>query len=243
MSAQAAHRSYERDPGNGKNQASPQLLSIGQVLARLAKEFPDLSNSKLRFLEEQGLVSPSRTKSGYRKFSPKDVERLRLILSMQRDHYLPLKVIRGHLADLDAGRAPALPGASGQGQISTIIPAGRRYQREDVLRETGASAALFSEAISASIITPGDSYGEDSIQVLRSLVALQRCGIEPRHLRGYRATAEREVSMIESALLPIARRKDAASRARAAELSGEIAGQLDVIRASLVRSALGRLTS
>jgi len=62
VSAQAAHRSYERDPGNGKNQASPQLLSIGQVLARLAKEFPDLSNSKLRFLEEQGLVSPSRTK-------------------------------------------------------------------------------------------------------------------------------------------------------------------------------------
>lgn len=241
MSAQAAHRrNDQRDPG--RTAASPQLLSIGQVLARLAKEFPDLSNSKLRFLEEQGLVSPSRTKSGYRKFSPQDVERLRLILSMQRDHYLPLKVIRGHLADLDAGRAPVLPGTT-NGQISTIIPAGRRYQRDDVLRETGASATLFSDAISASIITPGDSYGEDTVNVLRSLVALQRCGIEPRHLRGYRATAEREVSMIESALLPIARRKDAASRARAAELSGEIAGQLDVIRASLVRSALGRLTS
>lgn len=243
MSAQAAHRrNDQRDPGNGRTAAAPQLLSIGQVLARLAKEFPDLSNSKLRFLEEQGLVSPSRTKSGYRKFSPQDVERLRLILSMQRDHYLPLKVIRGHLADLDAGRAPVLPGTP-NGQISTIIPAGRRYQRDDILRETVASATLFSDAISASIITPGDSYGDDTVNVLRSLVALQRCGIEPRHLRGYRATAEREVSMIESALLPIARRKDAASRARAAELSGEIAGQLDVIRASLVRSALGRLTS
>ena len=243
MSAQAAQRNYDqRDPGKGKAPASAQLLSIGQVLARLAKEFPELSNSKLRFLEEQGLVSPSRTKSGYRKFSPQDVERLRLILSMQRDHYLPLKVIRGHLADLDAGRTPALPGVA-SGQVSTIIPPGRRYQRDDVLRETGASAALFSDAISASIITPAESYGDDTVSVLRSLVALQRCGIEPRHLRGYRATAEREVSMIESALLPIARRKDAASRARAAELSGEIAGQLDVIRASLVRSALGRLTS
>lgn len=242
MTAQAARRNDdERDPG--RSASASQLLSIGQVLARLAKEFPELSNSKLRFLEEQGLVSPSRTKSGYRKFSPQDVERLRLILSMQRDHYLPLKVIRGHLADIDAGRAPALPGAPSNGQLSTIIPAGRRYRREDVLRESGASAALLSDAISASIIAPADTYGEDAITVLRSLVALKKCGIEPRHLRGYRATAEREVSMIESALLPIARRKDAASRARAAELSGEIAGQLDVIRASLVRSALGRLTS
>ncbi len=244
MSAPAAHRSYDKqNSANSSSRGAPQLLSIGQVLARLAQEFPDLSNSKLRFLEEQGLVSPSRTKSGYRKFSPTDVERLRLILSMQRDHYLPLKVIRGHLADIDAGRAPVLPGATATGQISTIIPAGRRYQRDDVLRETGASAGLFSDAISASIITPADSYGDDTVNVLRSLVALQRCGIEPRHLRGYRATAEREVSMIESALLPMARRKDASSRARAAELSGEIAGQLDVIRASLVRSALGRLTS
>ncbi|MET4636873.1 MerR family transcriptional regulator [Mycetocola sp. 2940] len=243
MTAQAAHRNYDqRDPGKSRS-AAPQLLSIGQVLARLAQEFPELSNSKLRFLEEQGLVSPARTKSGYRKFSPQDVERLRLILSMQRDHYLPLKVIRGHLADIDAGRTPVLPGAAPNGQLSTIIPAGRRYQRDDILRESGATATLFSEAISASILTPADSYGEDAVTVLRSLVALKKCGIEPRHLRGYRATAEREVSMIESALLPIARRKDAASRARAAELSGEIAGQLDVIRASLVRSALGRLTS
>jgi DNA-binding transcriptional MerR regulator len=244
VTGQAAQQSYDqRDPGKSRTSPAPQLLSIGQVLARLAKEFPELSNSKLRFLEEQGLVSPSRTKSGYRKFSPQDVERLRLILSMQRDHYLPLKVIRGHLAEIDAGRTPALPGAPAGGQISSIIPAGRRYQREDVLRESGASATLFSEAISASILTPAETYGEEAVTVLRSLVALKKCGIEPRHLRGYRATAEREVSMIESALLPIARRKDAGSRARAAELSGEIAGQLDVIRASLVRSALGRLTS
>jgi DNA-binding transcriptional MerR regulator len=248
VSAQAARR-QQAEPGQDntraghgrKAQSSPALLGIGQVLARLAKEFPDLSNSKLRFLEEQGLVSPRRTQSGYRKFSPDDVERLRIILSMQRDHYLPLKVIRGYLADLDAGRTPAMPG--GSGQLSTIIPAGRRYQREELLTESGASASLFHEAVSASLITPAESYSDDTLGVLRSLVALKRCGIEPRHLRGYRSTAEREVSLIESALLPISRRDDAASRARAAELSGEIAGQLDVIRASLVRSALGRLTS
>lgn len=245
MSAQAARQPAERGQEQAsrgrKGQSSPALLSIGQVLARLAHDFPDLSNSKLRFLEEQGLVSPSRTQSGYRKFSPADVERLRIILSMQRDHYLPLKVIRGYLADLDAGRSPSIPGASGT--VSTIIPAGRRYRREEIVKEAGASASLFNDAITASLITPSESYTDATLDVLRSLVALKRCGIEPRHLRGYRSTAEREVSLIESALLPISRRDDAASRARAAELSGEIAGQLDVIRASLVRSALGRLTS
>ena len=248
MSAQAArrqgaeHGQESARAGQGrKTQSSPALLGIGQVLARLAKEFPDLSNSKLRFLEEQGLVAPRRTQSGYRKFSPDDVERLRIILSMQRDHYLPLKVIRGYLAEIDAGRSPAMPG--GTGRVSTIIPAGRRYQREELIKEAGASASLFNDALSASLITPSETYTDDTLGVLRSLVALKRCGIEPRHLRGYRSTAEREVGLIESALLPISRRDDAASRARAAELSGEIAGQLDVIRASLVRSALGRLTS
>jgi DNA-binding transcriptional MerR regulator len=83
--------------------ASPALLSIGQVLARLTPEFPDLSSSKLRFLEERGLITPARTASGYRKFSPSDLERLRIILAMQRDHYLPLKVIKAYLTDLDAG--------------------------------------------------------------------------------------------------------------------------------------------
>ena len=88
------------------------LLSIGQVLARLSPEFPDLSPSKLRFLEERNLVTPSRTESGYRKFSPADLDRLRLVLSMQRDYYLPLKVIRSYLDDLDAGREPLLPGGA-----------------------------------------------------------------------------------------------------------------------------------
>jgi len=216
------------------------LLGIGQVLARLADEFPDLSNSKLRFLEEQGLVSPSRTKSGYRKFSPEDVERLRLILSMQRDHYLPLRVIRGYLADIDAGRSPSLPGVPAA-KVSSIIPTARRYKREDLLRETGASAALFADAVSAGIIVPADTYAEETMNVVRALVALQRCGIEARHLRGYRQAAEREVTLIENAVMPMSRRRDARSRARAAELSAEIAGQLDVIRGSLIRAALARL--
>lgn len=225
-----------------KPAAAPQLLNIGQVLARLRTDFPDLSSSKLRFLEEQGLVSPARTQSGYRKFSMRDVERLRLTLSMQRDHYLPLKVIRSYLADLDAGKSPAFPGLADGAQAPTIIPGGKRYKRDELLRESRASPGLLADAISASLIVPADSYTEDALTMLKSLATLQRCGIEPRHLRGFRTAAEREVDLIESALMPMSRRKDAASRARAAELAGDIAGHLEAVRNNLIRAALGRIS-
>jgi DNA-binding transcriptional MerR regulator len=216
------------------------LLSIGQVLARLSPEFPDLSPSKLRFLEERNLVTPSRTESGYRKFSPADLERLRLVLSMQRDYYLPLKVIRSYLDDLDAGREPVLPGGAAVAAPS-MLAGDRRLTRAELIKESGANAMLLGDAISASLIVAGDYFGEDALAVLRALVELQRSGIEPRHLRGFRAAAERELGLIESALIPVTRRKDASSRAKALELAREIAGQLEVVRSSLIRSALGKL--
>ncbi|MCC6873044.1 MAG: MerR family transcriptional regulator [Sandaracinaceae bacterium] len=217
------------------------LLSIGQVLAKLNPEFPDLTPSKLRFLEERQLISPARTDSGYRKFSPADLERLRFVLTLQRDHYIPLKVIRGYLADLDAGRTPELPG--GTATAPSILASERRLTRDELIREAGANAMLLSDAISASLVVAGDVYGEDALAVLRALVELRRSGIEPRHLRGFRGAAERELGLIENALMPVSRRKDAASRARAAEMAREIAGQLEIVRSSLIRSALSRLDS
>lgn len=218
---------------------SSSLLSIGQVLAKLNPEFPDLTPSKLRFLEERQLVSPARTESGYRKFSGADMERLRFVLTMQRDHYLPLKVIRGYLSEFDAGRTPELPG--GAAAAPSMLSSERRFSRDELIREAGANAMLLGDAISASLIVPADLFGEDSLAVLKSLVELQRSGIEPRHLRGFRAAAERELGLIENALMPVARRKDASSRARAAEMAREIAGQLEIVRSSLIRSALTRL--
>jgi DNA-binding transcriptional MerR regulator len=219
--------------------AGAALLSIGQVLARLSPEFPDLSPSKLRFLEERQLIAPARTDSGYRKFGAADLDRLRFILTMQRDHYLPLKVIRGYLDELDAGRQPVLPG--GATQAPSMLSSERRYKREELIREAGATVMLFNDAISASLILPAELFGDDALSVLKSLVELQRTGIEPRHLRGFRAAAERELGLIESALIPVARRKDASSRAKAAELAREIAGQLEIVRGSIIRSALSKL--
>jgi DNA-binding transcriptional MerR regulator len=211
------------------------------VLAKLNPEFPDLTPSKLRFLEERQLVAPARTESGYRTYSLADMERLRFVLTMQRDHYLPLKVIRGYLAELDAGRTPELPG--GVAASPSMLSSERRFTRDELIRESGANAMLLGDAISASLIVAGDVFGEDALAVLRALVELQRTGIEPRHLRGFRAAAERELGLIENALMPVARRKDAASRARAAEMAREIAGQLEIVRSSLIRSALTRLDS
>ncbi len=217
------------------------LLSIGQVLAKLNPEFPDLTPSKLRFLEERQLVAPARTESGYRKFSSTDMDRLRFVLTMQRDHYLPLKVIRGYLSEMDAGRTPELPG--GGVAAPSMLSSERRLTRDELIREAGANAMLLGDAISASLIVPADYFGDDVLAVLTSLVELQRSGIEPRHLRGFRAAAERELGLIENALMPVARRKDASSRARAAEMAREIAGQLEIVRSSLIRSALTRLDS
>jgi DNA-binding transcriptional MerR regulator len=218
------------------------LLSIGQVLSELTPEFADLTPSKLRFLEEQGLVTPARTASGYRKFCADDVERLRTILTLQREHYLPLKVIRSYLADQDAGRTPILPGTSGPAR-PTMLSTGRRFSRDELLAEAGASAALLQEAVSASLIAPADVYGEDQLAVLAALVDLHRRGIEPRHLRGLRASAERDIGLIETAIAPVRRRADASARARASELGRELADDLETVRSSIVRAAIGKLTS
>lgn len=226
-----------RQPVQG--QAAGAALSIGQVLARLTPEFPALTASKLRFLEVQGIVTPMRTDSGYRKFSPPDLERLRIALTLQRDHYLPLARIRDYLAEVDAGHDPAPPTAV----PPSIVPAPRRYRRSELLSAAGAPPQLLNDAISTGIVAAADAYGEQTLAVLRALVALDRHGIEPRHVRALRQSAEREVALIESALAPLLRRNDAASRGKAAELAPELAARIDDVRSIFVRAALERLGS
>lgn len=216
--------------------SSAGLLSIGQVLARLTPEFPALTSSKLRFLEVQGIVTPTRTESGYRKFSQDDLDRLRLALTLQRDHYLPLVVIREYLADVDAGRNPAPPSA-----VPSIVPAPRRYRRDELLTAAGASPQVLNDAISTGVLSGADAYTDQSVALLRALVALDRHGIEPRHVRAVRQSAEREVALIESALTTLLRRTDAASHAHARELAPELAKRLDEVRTIFVRTALERI--
>lgn len=217
------------------------LLSIGQVLAKVSPDFPDLTPSKLRFLEEQGLITPARTPSGYRKFSADDVDRLRLILTMQRDHYLPLRVIRQHLDEIEAGGTPALPTANGI-SADSLLSSPTRYTRDEFIRACGASANLLHDAVSAGMLEPADSYAQEHVVVLSSLVELQRSGIEPRHLRTMRQAAEREFSLIERAIVPASHRQGAATKARSNERAHELARHIEIIRSQILRQVITQQT-
>lgn len=224
------------------NRTQQSVFSIGQVLSKLVGDFPDLTLSKLRFLEDQGLIIPERTPSGYRKFSSVDLERIRFILTLQRDNYLPLKVIRKHLHDLDQGIEPSidLPGVSGS---QNILSRTSTFTRDELITQTGASMMLFQEGVSYGLLPAAQMFGDDSVKILRSLVELQKTGIEPRHLRGYRAAVDREVGLIEVAVMPYSRRKDANSKAKAAELSRELSVQLENIRNVLLRNGIEKFNS
>lgn len=215
--------------------SSTGYLSIGQVLARLTPEFSDLSASKLRYLEVQGIVTPLRTESGYRKFSPLDVDRLRTALTLQRDHYMPLARIREYLDEQQRGGTVAPPAPA------SIVTAPRRYRRDELLQAASAPAALLNDAVRAGLVPASESYDEKALGVLRALVALDGHGIQPRHVRGVRQAAEREVALVESALTPLLRRMDAASRARAGELAPELLRRLDEVRTAFVHAALDRI--
>lgn len=222
--------------GGAASTPARSMLSIGQVLSKLSSEFPGLSSSKLRFLEVQGIVAPQRTASGYRKFSPADVERLRLALTLQRDHYLPLGVIREHLDDLDAGRESSVPMPP-----ESIHPRDRTCSRAELLAEAGASARLLDEAQALGLVQASERYGSTHVALLRALVALEKYGIDPRHLRALKQGAQRDIALIEAAIAPLLRRSDASARAQANEAGPHLADRLDEVRTIFMRQALAQI--
>lgn len=260
--------------------------SIGDVLNQLRDEFPDITISKIRFLESQGLVDPERTPSGYRKFYGADVERLRFILRQQREHFLPLKVIKERLDEVDRAGGFSVEGAAeAAGGDRAPDPA-----TVDALFEETRRAAQSAEAKSASaqvrdndgpddlataesgvsltraelaraanmtdeelarleefgLITPSQSIGErvlfddDALAIARVCAAFLRHGIEPRHLRMYRAFAEREASLFEQVLLPYRRQRNPEAQARTAETLGELAGLGRRLRTAVLRQTVRR---
>jgi DNA-binding transcriptional MerR regulator len=201
-------------------------VSIGQVLDELTAEFPDISPSKIRFLEAEGLIQPLRSASGYRRFSVADIERLRFILTAQRDEYLPLRVIKERLDALD--------GAPGDGSRGTV-PA-LSMTRSELLAAAGAGEELLGELEDYGLIRRARSYGSEALSVVRSAVRLAEHGIQPRHLRVIKAAAEREASLVEQAVAPLTRQKG--SREPALRASREIAGHIAQLHATLVEDGL-----
>ena len=275
-------------------------MSIGDVLNQLRDEFPDITISKIRFLESQGLVEPERTPSGYRKFYAADVERLRFVLRQQREHFLPLKVIKERLDETDrtagCARRRGRAGPRHADRRPTAIAAarrrGKRPSKEPVLFEETrkareqAEAARGRRAVVADEAGPDDLtsgrvgrqpdprrarpggrahrrgarpargirpdrarahgsrdrvlFDEDALAVARIAAGFMRHGIEPRHLRMYRAFAEREAALFEQVLLPYRRQRNPEAQARTAEALGELAGLGRRLRTVMLRQAVRR---
>jgi DNA-binding transcriptional MerR regulator len=201
-------------------------VSIGQVLDELSAEFPDVSPSKIRFLEAEGLITPLRSNSGYRRFTTADITRLRFILTAQRDEYLPLRVIKERLDALD--------GDHGDGAAAAVPPLA--MTRSELLAAAGAAEELLAELEDYGLIRRARSYGAQPLSVLRSAVHLGAHGIQPRHLRAIKAAAERETALVEQAVAPLARQKG--SREPALRAAHDIAGHIARLHATLVEDGL-----
>ncbi|GAA3935396.1 MerR family transcriptional regulator [Streptomyces gulbargensis] len=233
--------------GSGAAGADDRLVSIGTVLNQLRDEFPEVTISKIRFLEAEGLVEPRRTASGYRKFSPQDVERLARILRMQRDHYLPLKVIREHLDALARGERVALPApgrrdlAADGGEPEQERPTAARIGRAELLAATGVGESELAEWESYGLVaeTAGGGYDAETVTVARLVADLGRFGLEPRHLRGVKAAADREAGLVEQVVAPLRRHRNPQTRAHAEATAKELATLSVRLHAALVQTALG----
>jgi DNA-binding transcriptional MerR regulator len=218
---------------------APSGLTIGQVLQQLRIQFPDLSSSKLRFWGESGLVNPIRLASGYRSYTTADVERLRMILFLQRDYFLPLKQIERVLGDIDAGKTPTLPGGATL-SIDSILSLEVRFTRNEMLKTSGATKSLLDDAVSTGLLPAAEIYAEDALKTLTALVELQKAGIEPRHLRGLRLQAEKDADIVHSAVLPIVTSASRVSKEKAVDVARDLAQNLEQVRiAVLMRSIEG----
>lgn len=203
--------------------------TIGEVLNLLRHDFADVSISKIRFLESEGLIRPGRSEAGYRQFSGEDVERLRYILAAQRDRYLPLRVIREELSRLDAGLPPepetagrrSVPRGSGTsddvGLLSDVM-----LDRTELAHASGLSIEDVDALISHGLLDSTGPFDGIALRTARLAAELLRRGLEPRHLRAYRLAADREVDRIEQLVLPMLRQRNPESRRAAATTAEEL---------------------
>jgi len=194
-------------------------FGIGEVIAQLRAEFPDISVSKIRFLETEGLIQPARSSSGYRKFGPADVDRLRYILTAQRDLYLPLRVIKD--------------------QLDSDQPAAGPMSRREVLDATGIDERELAELEEFGLVRrSGRQYPPEAVEAVQAIMALSQYGVQPRHLRVLRASVERETDLIEQVVAPVLRQRSPGARDRAATSAREIASLVLAVHAALIEMTL-----
>jgi len=224
-------------------------MSIGAVLDLLRGDFPDVTISKIRFLEAEGLVTPERTSSGYRRFTAYDCARLRFILTAQRDQYLPLKVIKAQLDAQPDGELPHSGSAYGVPRLVTVdtrsdegavAAAQVRLSREDLLSRSGVDDELLTALVKAGVITTGAAgfFDEHSVVIAQCASALADYGVEPRHLRAFRSAADRQSDLIAQIAGPVVKAGNPGARDRADDLAREVAALAITLHTSLIKSAV-----
>jgi DNA-binding transcriptional MerR regulator len=246
------------------------FLSIGEVLELLKAEFPDVTISKIRFLESQGLLDPERTPSGYRKFYDPDITRLRWILEQQRDHFLPLKVIKDKIAAMGHGEAappptspsapePRTPAAVEQDPLP--IPPDRRGGETNLVAGLSSVSLTIAElahacGLEVSAIQELERYGllagrsvagstyydEEALVVARHAAGFARHGVEARHLRMFKTAAEREAALYEQVILPLVKQRNPTARRQSVEALEDLARLGEGMRAAFVRASLRQYT-
>lgn len=219
-------------------------MRISDVLADLGGDFPTLTPSKLRFLEEQGLVEPRRTAGGYRQYSAADLERLRFVLRQQRDRYLPLRVIREQLAALDSGEATSSPAprlATSDGERTGARPS--RCTIESLAEATGADPDLIGALLAAGVLRADRSGHLEpwAREVVVLALGLAEHGVEPRHLRAFRSAADRQVAMVEQIVAPLRGQRAVAAQAHAASVAAEVGELCGQLHTALIRAGVADL--
>ena len=235
--------------------ATRPYLSIGEVLTLLKDEFPDVTISKIRFLESQGLLDPERTPSGYRKFYDNDVARLRWILRQQREHFLPLKVIKGRLigkSETDGG-ADEVTG----GTPTAAAPTASTADPEPLAPPRSGTSLTLQELAASCGLEPGDLkdlerfglisgrtvggtayYEDDALAAAHVAAGFMKFGVEARHLRMYKTAAEREAGFFEQVVMPMLKQRNPEARRQASETLAELARLGQQLRSAMLRNAL-----
>jgi DNA-binding transcriptional MerR regulator len=232
-------------------------MTIGTVLAALQQEFPDVTISKIRFLEAEGLVTPARTESGYRTYAVQDLDRLRYILTAQRDHFWPLKVIAAALDAMDRGLTPAHT-ASGMSRPSVPTPAADpdvptaaaltaagslRLTRAELATSSGLDADTIDALENFGLLHPDGTghFGDAALTVAHTAAELAAYGLEPRHLRPFRTAAEREIGLVQQVVTPHQSASAKASRGGAKpDPTGDVLRLCIALHTALVRDGLQR---
>ena len=238
------------DAGEERDRPRQKAVTIGAVCKALKREFPDISISKIRYLEDQKLLSPRRTQGGYRLYTQNDIQRLRTILRLQRDEFLPLRVIRQELA---GGRADNEVATHGDGRsvrraTYTVRDTGALYSIDDVVEETAADPKLVSELVEFGVIkgeTRGGKryYDETEREIIRAVSELARYGVGGRNLRVFRSSADRESALLQSILAPALRSRNPQRRKEAIEALENLASVTTHLKHLLLIRDLRKIAS